>query len=278
MGFELEDCNEYIQASVVADSVNQEGLRLTTLEVTFHRYILAEFNTHRAFSRNSASSRAIPIEKMIGNLLGNPCFPLEFGTNQPGMQAGPPLTGQTLKDAMLLWTGARDAAIRYAKSLQALGVHKQVTNRLLEPFMWHTAIVTSTEWENFFRQRCSELAQPEIHAVADKMRYVYDIHEPQDLYAEEWHLPYIQPDERDLDLNTLIKVSAARCARVSYLTQNGIRDLEKDIELFERLVTADPPHWSPLEHLATPMLPGLSNLGNFDGWAQLRHNLTILGD
>lgn len=271
-------------ARIIADSISPEGVRLTTMEVVMHRFVLAEFNTHRSFSRNSASSRAIPVQKQIDKVLNDCAFPVEFGSNQAGMQAGPPLTGKELEVVKDIWAEAARSAVQYAETLMKAGVHKQVTNRLLEPFMSHQVIVTSTEWQNFFNQRCSPLAQPEIRVAAEAMFDVFQESVPQPLEIGEWHLPYLRPEDwSEASLEDLIKISAARCARVSYLTQNGIRDLQEDITLYERLTTAEPPHYSPLEHVATPDasnvswhkmdLTPLAKLGNFPGWRQLRHSL-----
>lgn len=264
-------------AQVIADSVSEDGVRLTTIEATMHRFVLAEFNTHRAFSRNSASSRAIPVEKQIGKILGDPAWPIEYGSNQPGMQAGEQIPDRDKIIADQIWDEAKQAAIDYALQLNALGVHKQIVNRLIEPFMWHTVIVSSTEWENFFSQRCSPLAQPEIRKVAEAIREAYRQSDPKMLSASQWHTPYIQVEEKDLELDDRKKISAARCARVSYLTHDGVRDIEKDLELFDRLVSADPPHWSPLEHVARPIsIKDDPPVGNFQWWQQLRHDLRSL--
>lgn len=258
-----------IEAKVILDSINK-GNRLTTIEVTFHRFILSEFNTHRKFSRNSASSRAIPIQRQINKIIDDPAIPLEFGSNQRGMQAGEPLSGMELDNARSIWLRAAVGATEYAYELMSLGVHKQVANRILEPFMWHTAIISSTEWDNFFNQRISPLAQPEINAIAIKMRDAINGSIP--VETDNWHLPYLQDDELNLSIDTKKKISVARCARVSYLTHDGERNIDKDIELYDRLVTADPPHWSPLEHVARPISDLSDNefRGNFDGWIQLR--------
>lgn len=261
------------QATVVADSVSPDGVRLTTVEVTLHRFVLAELNTHRVFSRNSASSRAIPVRKQVARVLEDPALPVEFGSSQRGMQAGDPLTGDEHDAALRAWLAARDHAVAAVTRLQELGVHKQVTNRLLEPFMWHTVIVTATEWDGFWEQRCSPLAQPEIRVAAEAMQAAYDASTPVALALGEWHTPYLRDEDGDLDDETARRVSAARCARVSYLTHDGRRDIDKDLELYERLVTARPPHWSPLEHVATPARQGASPLGNLRGWRQLRHEV-----
>ena len=258
-------------ATVIADSVSPAGVRLTTIEVTLHRFVLAELNTHRVFSRNSASSRAIPVRKQLARVLQDPAVPIEFGANQRGMQAGEPLTGADHDEALAAWLQARDRAVAAVEQLQDLGVHKQVTNRLLEPFMWHTVIVTATEWEGFWEQRCSPLAQPEIRVAAEAMRAARDASTPAEVGIDQWHTPYLRDDDGDLDPETARQVSAARCARVSYLTHDGRRDIDKDLELYERLVTARPPHWSPLEHVATPAEAGRTTLGNLRGWRQLRH-------
>ncbi|MFA9431248.1 FAD-dependent thymidylate synthase [Egicoccus sp. AB-alg2] len=259
------------RAEVVCDSVSPDGARVTTIEVTLHRFVLAELNTHRAFSRNSASSRAIPVQRQLDAVLQDPAVPLEFGANQRGMQAGPPLTGDAHDRALAAWLEARDGAVAATRGLLDLGVHKQVANRLLEPFIWHTVIVTATDWDGFWQQRCSPLAQPEIRAAADAMRTAYEASTPVEVVAGDWHTPYIRDEDGELDVETRKRVAAARCARVSYLTHDGRRDLSADQQLYDRLVTAEPPHWSPLEHVATPLAAGEPPLGNLRGWRQLRH-------
>lgn len=295
-------------AKVLADSRSPAGYRLTTLEATFPRFVLAEFNTHRVFSRNSASSRAIPIFKQLQRVLEDPYVPIEFGANQPGMQAGAPLEGAARLAAEREWLGARDDAVRRVLALVAgpgeiaggedllaalarieeiykggrrpagwLNVHKQVANRLLEPFMWHTVIVTATEWDNFFNLRCHPDAQPEIRRVAEAMRAAIDASEPDELGAGEWHLPLVRPEEREEveSLDDLLKVSVGRCARVSYLTHAGVRDLAADIELHDRLIASG--HMSPLEHPARPLteeaLAEGEWCGNFRGWRPYRKDV-----
>lgn len=254
-------------AKILADSISTSGHRLSTMEVTFPRFILPEFNTHRAFSRNSASSRAIPIEKMIQRVMENPFVPEWWGANQPGMQAeeeiGHPQT------ARYEWLLARDSAVQRAKTLMRLGVHKQLVNRPLEPFQWHTVIVSATEWQNFFDQRCHPDAQPEIREIAERMQIALNDSSPTVLQSHEWHTPLL-PDEDDLlkvyDHADLLRISAARCARISYLTHDR-QEVEKDLKRFEKLVNHRPIHASPLEHVAKPK-PGRH--GNFSGWMQLR--------
>ena len=263
-------------AKIIADSVSPKGDRLTTMEVVIHRFVLAEFNTHRVFSRNSASSRAIPVHKQLERVRNDPAFPLSWPAEQPCMQGGEEI--ESVDSARYAWEVARDHAVNAVMALQAVGLHKSVTNRLLEPFMWHTIVVTSTEWENFFGLRCNPLAQPEIQAAAYAMRDALEASTPQFVSYGGWHLPYIQDDELGhLGIEEIRKISAARCARVSYLTQDGVRDPKKDLDLYERLTRSTPPHSSPLEHVATPCPSSGEDLiwhdGNFIGWDQLRHDV-----
>lgn len=242
-------------AKVIADSISPSGHRLTTFEVRFHRFVLAEFNTHRVLSKNSASSRAIPVQKQIERIVEDLAYPVSWPAEQKGMQGGEELPEETTTVAKRLWHFAAKAAVDTVQGLRHLNgdaaLHKSVTNRLLEPFMWHTVVVTATAWENFFAQRCSPLAQPEIKAVADLMHEAYANSTPTYIRDKDWHLPYV--DRREVDsAETAVKVSAARCARVSYLTHDGKRDIAADLALYDRLVGANPPHWSPLEHVATP--------------------------
>ncbi len=272
-----------VSAKVIEDSISH-GNRLTTIEVTLHRFVLAEFNTHRSHSRNSASSRAIPVAKQLVRVNDDPAIPVIWTKEQPGMQGGDELIGDQAWTAEQIWLIARDHAVEGAMALQAIGVHKSITNRLLEPFMWHTIIASATDdgWANFFAQRCSPLAQPEIRLAAEAIHTVYDMSAPRPLTPGEWHLPYLTPEDRKaLSDNKQRMVSVARCARVSYLTHDGVRDYDKDIELYIKLVDASPPHASPLEHVATPCLhlPGeeVWHEGNFRGWDQLRHRVLLPG-
>jgi thymidylate synthase ThyX len=265
-----------IYAKIIADSVNANSDRLTTMEVQFHRFILPEFNTHRVFSRNSASSRAIPISKQIERISKNPAFPVFWGVNKPGMQADEELAFCDSVKASKTWLKASKSAVKHAKKLEKLGVHKQTTNRLLEPFIWHKVIVSSTEWDGFFKQRCSPLAQPEIREVADLMRKAYEASTPTLLIKGEYHLPYLTFKDLNFSKEDRIKMCSARCARVSYDNHDGSFNQLKDLQLFSRLANADPPHWSPMEHIATPSTKKLNNSGNFTGFAQIRHNLDLV--
>lgn len=271
-----------ITAEVIADSISPDGHRLTTVQCEFPRYILAEVNTHRAFSRNSASSRAIPTSKLIEQVRSSPVLPWSVGKNQPGMQAAELLNDSEWKTFRFAWEKAANQAADTAEKFLAMGIHKQHANRVLEPFMSHTAIITATEdgWDNFFDQRISPLAQPEIRLLATAIKGTMNMSVPEPRERDEWHLPYLDHDtmceiwDRTVafsDAESLQRrVSAARCARVSYLTHDGKRDIDKDLDLYEKLITADPPHYSPLEHVAMPSFSP-DRVGNLTGWAQLRH-------
>lgn len=262
------------QASVemILDSVSPRGKRITTMKLRYWRAVHSEFLTHRVFSRNASSSRAIPVAKMIEQVRQDPAGPLYWGTNKPGMQAGPELEGEALKDAENLWRISAQTAANVAEGLMRdLNLHKQVANRVLEPYQFITVLVTATEWENFFSLRIHPAAQPEIKDLATKMRWAMDNSEPTKLGVGEWHLPFA--NELDADLATKLKVSAARCARVSYNNFDGdLSRLDEDCALHDKLVLATPPHASPAEHQARPV--NLWGDGekqrNFNGWCQYR--------
>lgn len=247
-------------AKIIRDSISPDDHRLTTFEVTLPRIVLAEFNTHRMFSRNSASSRAIPIEKMIRMVEDDPYIPEAWGKNQKGMQAGEDLSPVEAQTCDNVWLKGRDEAVTTAKRLLEIGVHKQLTNRLLEPFMWHTILVTATEWENFFHLRNNKMAHPAIQKPAAMMEELYRTNVPERIWYGGWHLPLLPDEDLDafsdqdpaaLPLRDTKKVSTGRSARVSYLTHEGKRDLTKDIELHGSLLGNG--HMSPLEHPARPM-------------------------
>lgn len=265
-------------AKIIADSYNPAGIRITTMEIRAHRFILAEINTHRLLSRNSASSRAIPIKKQIERIQSDTAFPLHWGTNKAGMQAGDPLTPAQERRARRQWRIARRQAIRRARRLEKIGLHKQVTNRLLEPFMWQTIVITSTYWNNFFRQRTHKDAQPEFQAVAKMMLAAYNESIPNKIEWGEWHLPYTDnsPELAEIDPNRLPEISAARACRVSYNTQGGHRDPQDDLRLYSNLTVRpdpdEPIHASPLEHpaQATKLDDRKRSTNSHPSWTQLR--------
>ena len=256
---------------VAVKSIDYVGMRETydvEVEGPYHNFVANGFIVHN--SRNSASSRAIPTSKLIERVLRDPAVPLEWGKNKAGMSASDVLPGDLAREAQRIWLSARDAAVTNAQRLLDLDVHKQELNRLLEPFLWHTVIVSATEWENFFELRCAPNAQPEIRAAALLMLEAMNGSLPQTLEYGEWHTPLLQPDESVLDLETRRRVSAARCARVSYLTHQGVREIERDLELYDRLRTDR--HLSPFEHVATPA-PDRAFQANFRGWLQMRREI-----
>jgi len=226
------------------------------------RLVLAEFNTHRAFSRNSASSRAIPVERQLAKVREDPFIPVRFPVNKPGMSADDYVSpGEDGYDSLVgAWLEARDHAVDSAENLMRAGVHKQVANRLLEPFMWHTVIVSATEWDNFFTLRISEFAQPEIRAAAEAMRDAMAQSTPASV---SWHLPLV--DDDDLTLEQKIKCSVARCAAVSY-DRHLERDIDKELKRYDLLASNG--HLSPFEHVAYPTRG--ADKGNFRGWRQVR--------
>lgn len=281
-------------AKIVADSINLWRDRVTSFEITFHRFVLAEFNTHCVFARNSASSRAIPVIKQFNKYTLDPAYPLSWPAEQKGMSGGSELSGRYLLGASVLFHKIHEYT---AEAIQEYLIshpdpehrlHKSVINRLMEPMQWHTALVTASSYENFFDLRVSPNAQPEIRAVAELMQEEYRKHEPKTLVEGMWHLPYIREDEV-FDISTNIReISSARCARLSYLTQNGIRDTAEDKRLYDNLVTSG--HWSPLEHICTPQqynvqrpcifdpdthrilqVRELPKIGKFIRWQQWRH-------
>jgi hypothetical protein len=261
--------------NVLADSVNPAGVRLTTLEITFPRIVLAEFNTHRMLSRNSASSRAIPTATMLRRVRNNPFYPVHWGRNQKGMQAEGELTGLRLRAARACWRLASYAAVAFVWCLNKIGLHKQVANRLLEPWLWHTVIVTATDWENFFNLRDHKDAQPEMRRIARMMRFAMVVSEPRRLEVGEWHLPLVRTGAdfegtgRAADLRRA-RMSSARCARVSYLTHDGRRDPVADTDLAIKLQLAG--HMSPFEHAAMAK-DDTRYRGNFRGFVQFRKML-----
>jgi thymidylate synthase ThyX len=263
-----------ISAEIVADSVNYNDIRLTTLKLIYPRFIHAEFMTHRMFSRNASSSRAEPVAKHIERIEHEYAEPIHWGQNQPGMQAQAEIAEETKRAARAEWWAAKEAAVAHAKRLNSLGVHKQIVNRILEPFSHINVVVTATEWDNFFELRLHPDAQPEIRELAYQMRVAMKGSNPKRLLDGWWHLPFVSTLERvDHPIEDLIKFSVARCARVSYLTHDKkTPNAKDDIVLYERLVGGVPIHASPTEHQATPLVSN-DFCRNFRGWMQYRELL-----
>lgn len=280
------DSDRKTSARVLAHSINPRGESIITLEVTMHRFVLAEFNTHRVFSRNSESSRAVPLSAKLDEVATNVAFPVVWPGKAKTMQGGAPLHPDECRQ---VWQEAAEAMVTCAKRLDALGLHKSYTNRLLEPFTWHTLIVTSTEWDNFFTQRCDAAAQPEMRLAAEAMQEAIQTSSGQCLEWGDWHLPLYFP-EKDAEaiqailareqrpgnfreLSVARDISAGRCARVSYRRHDGSVDAIADYELACRLKHSSPPHYSPFEHQARADNRRGSS-GNFRGsWYQHRDYL-----
>lgn len=247
---------------------------LTTMELTFARSALAELNTHRAFSRNSASSRAIPVAKLLDMAKNEPYVPRWFSRTAKGMAPAEYIKPGDSEwiNCLDWWLASRDSAVKSAIAGIKLGIHKQDVNRILEPFLMHKVILSSTTWENFFNLRTgldengNPLAYLPIYDLAVAMRSALEASEPQRLRLGQWHTPLIGFDgDETLSVRERIRVSIARVARTSYLTHDGIRDVSADLGLFDRLKKNG--HWSPAEQVATPDKEGS---GNFKGWLQYR--------
>lgn len=247
--------NKEPSAKIIADSVGYYGgamSRLTTIQLRYPRLVHSELMTHRVFSRNASSSRAIPVAKMIEQVRTDPAAPYVWTTNKPGMQGDVVTDPELIAKYDQMWIEAANQAADNAEVLMGEGLHKQVLNRILEPFQWISVIVTATEWANWFELRNHKDADPTIKRLAEVMLAAMEESEPKHLIAGEWHLPYVSKEEKSaLPIATLVKISAARCARVSYLTHDGaFPDVDKDIALYERLVGSRPLHASPIEHQA----------------------------
>lgn len=270
---------------IIEDSISTEGKRITTLQLAYPRYIHAELLTHRAFSRNASSSRAIPVAKATTIALTEMVEPICYGKNQSGMQASNELLkGTSLLRAQEIWRSMAETCARGAKELAELGLHKQWANRPIEWFSNISVVLTATEFDNWFELRAHPDAQPEIHQLALQMWDARHESTPTPLSSGDWHLPYVTAEERlHLDIEIVKQVSAARCCRVSYLKHDGsAASIEDDLDLCNKLVGAKPLHASPFEHQATPDVITPGNRmemahwknphlhGNFIGWIQHR--------
>jgi thymidylate synthase ThyX len=280
-----------IKASIIADSINNKGKRITSFVVTMPRIVLAELNTHRVLSRNSASSRAIPFAKMLEMVKKTPFMPIQWMKDHSGMQGNEFFTEDSEIEAVkAAWLEARDNAVASAEKLSALGLSKQFVNRGLEAYMYHTVIITATEFENYFALRAHEAAEIHIQKLAFLMLEEMNNSTPKLLQVGEWHIPfgenmdeikinsmYVGPDgmkeQEEWLQRAKVKVAVARCARVSYTVvgEEGKPDnYENDIKLHDRLLGMG--HLSPFEHCAQ-CTDNEGWSGNFQGWAQYRKML-----
>lgn len=259
---------------ILASKCRETGKMIFTVELRYWRSIHAELMTHRVFSRNAGSSRAIPVQKVLAQVWNDPAGPTHWGTNQPGMQAKAELTGWRLKAAKGLWNLAGKVACCFAWGFMKVGLHKQVANRILEPWQWMNVLVTSTEWDNFFDLRDHPDAQPEFGQLAKEVRRVtqeaVDSRYYYVLGRGQWHIPYVTAVEQfKLPLSSLVKLSAARSARISYAPFDGNASHEKEFERHDLLVGSTPIHASPTEHQAV-CLGTDERSGNFIGFRQYR--------
>lgn len=276
-----------ITAKILLDSINSAGERITTFLLVYPRFIHSEFMTHRVFSRNAASSRAIPIEKMIKAIEANPAIPVHWGKIQKGMQAEFEVDKKTATKAKAIWLKACKYAIKHSRELAALGVHKQIANRITEPFSHMMTLLTSTEYENFFALRADKEAQPEIQVLAHEMLKLYNESTPQKI-TEGWHIPFADDVDTEKFESILLsnpkitstqlklKIATARCARTSYTTPETLEkhNYERDIEFHDDLERNG--HFSPFEHIAytSDMETVGKQIGNFKGWKQYRKFLS----
>jgi thymidylate synthase ThyX len=305
----MKTARDLITARILADSVSPDGVRMTTMEIEYPRFILAELNTHRMLSKNSASSRAIPVKAMHQHMTENPAQPVHWGKNQPGMQAKEELTDNNLADAKFMWQRAQQDAMHWAQQMaERVGLHKQVANRITEPWMIMKTVISGTEWANFWWLRAHADAQPEIHELAVKMWDELNSSVPLLLQPGEWHLPYVKYhrlssgeliylDATDTPITTeqARVISASCCAQVSYRKSDD--SYAKAEKIFRQLIESQPCHASPVEHQATPMdldttnwyepetwEPGVTHVsangdlwsGNLRGWIQ--HRKLIAGE
>ena len=235
-----------IEVKIIADSISPAGKRLTTMQLKYPRFLLAQLNTHRVFSRSTASSRAIPTLKLLEQVELEPVLPEFWGKNQAGMQAESEIDPAEIEVALQIWQQASQSAANHVRELLKYGVHKQLVNRLLEPFLHAQTVVTATEWDNFFQLRCHHDSQPEMQVLACAMRDAMNASKPEETI---YHLPYITQEDKDWAdrrvrhgyewYDLLAPMSAARCARVSYLKHDGQKPtVQSDLELASKLESA----------------------------------------
>lgn len=276
-----------ITARIIAYSRAPNGQLIVTFELEYQRFIHGELMTHRLFSRNAASSRAIPVATIIEQVRTDYAAPIHWGMNQAGMQAKQQLVAPQLNEVQGMWEDAAMEAAYIAEKMAGCGAHKQIANRILEPFQWMKTVVTATCFENWFWLRDHEDAQPEIRALAVAMLEQLDNTNPADLTPDDWHMPYFGEGYWLLDcgipLADALAISSSCCAQVSFRKLDDT--LEKARMIYNRLVESEPVHASPFEHQAKPMKRGADFRnkgithkdragkfwsGNFVGWIQHR--------
>jgi len=273
-----------ITAKIIQHSISQ-GIDLITFELEYPRFIHSELMTHRVFSRNAASSRAIPIWKMMDQVLEATASPVFWGMDMSGMKAKEEHPNP--EKCKEVWLKAASSAVEQAAELQKLGLHKQIVNRVLEPFQTMKTVVTATEWQNFYELRAHKDAQPEFRVLAELMLSAAKESVPFKLCRGEWHTPYISryrcpeyenltyyidnEDQTDLTVQQAIMISSSCCAQVSYRVLDD--SLDKALKIYRQLVSSKPIHASPFEHQATPEKDD-DFYANFKGWSQHRSFLS----
>lgn len=272
-----------MQVKVIADSISKEGKRITTFELIYPRFIHAEMLRHRVFSRTVESSRAKPIKKNLDEVRINPVLPRHLTLNEPGMVGTKEITDfnkkEDIYDSLAMLAHMTVTAIEFLE--QEYNLHKQVLNRYLEPFLNTKEVVTSTEWDNFFTLRLAPDAEPHIQELAALMKKGLEQSIPKLVKTNGVHLPYVTEEEKSkYPINTLMKISSARCARCSYKLYDGTTDVEKDLALYEKLRKGK--HLSPMEHVAIADYKDYDGNwanpeyhGNFVGWCQHRKYVEV---
>lgn len=259
-------------AKIIRYSIGPHGRRIVTAALRYWRPMHGEFLTHRDFSRNSSSSRAVPVAKMLQQVWHEPAGPSHWGSNRPGMQATEELTGWRLTAAKLCWSWAAKSAAFWSWVMMKIGLHKQVANRVTEPYQYIHTLLTATELDNFFGLRRHKDAQPEMRELADALFDAMAESSPIELRPGQWHLPFVS--DRDVNvfgIQDALRMSTARCARVSFMNHDGSDpDPVKDIQLHDRLVGSTPIHASPTEHQVQCM-PNPDRFANFIGFRSYRH-------
>lgn len=260
-----------IEVKIIEDSITSDKARLSTFVLRYPRYIHSEFMTHRMISKNASSSRAIDSKILLKQIIDNPVIPTHWGREQRGMQAWKELNGVQKLAAEHVWKLSRFPAVGAAALLNKIGLHKQMSNRIIEPWSHISVICTATEWDNFYTLRCDKHAHPDIRELALKMLDAHNSSIPE-VRIDTWHLPFVTAKERkEYGPQTALKCSVARCARVSYLNHDKTKpSVDKDVKLHDMLLKNK--HMSPFEHQALPS-EGNSFIGNFKGWRQYRKSL-----
>jgi len=284
-----------ITAKIIADSINSRGTRITTFELEYPRIVHGELMTHRVFSRNAASSRAIPVNTMLNLIEDNPAMPSHWGKNQAGMKAKEELDDLTKEATKGVWLSACKDAVAHARVMNDMGVHKQVVNRLTEAYQHMKVALTGTEFNNWFWLRDHADADPTIAELAHKMHELYKEDKPKELFYGQWHLPYVECEYHNgkqyysiegesISLEDAKMISASACAQVSYRKTD--MSLEKARMIYKLLIESKPCHASPVEHVAlcfddsrvSAWPRGITHMdregtlwsGNFRDWIQMR--------